>query len=1239
MKKKNQKIKILFRFTSLLLLFYFLFSPFFLIFAQTKEKREIEYIFESGKPLRFIDLFSEANVNVNALLSDLEKFKELSQKCDCKKTKSYCFTNPGWNDFFFDITDEIADFINDWIRQRANDLVSYFNSEIDSVVQKYRNLAESQLRSPFESKIQELRNEILSLQDEINKGEDPDLINQKIDFINNEISQIDQEIDLKKNELENLFKGTINEKESEFKEKLNNFQDNLENEITGKLNTSQTIDTSQEVNKVVNPRVEKVNEKTSEIQEKVNEKTNKEFKINEVWRVNIIDQPVEEKKAEVLEKIYITNNNLSYLEQKLYEKSDELERSFEEEAITKKASFREISFPFLDETKTLGTHWGENGLFGFCDSRAPVIGDPCKDVRSELDALKLKIKKEIYSLEKVKKILEEELSDDLAFEVRKFYTEKEGKEFKDNILAFRDALSNLLSKSKKIISSLESCSSKNCVGNCKVEANLDVEACLGKVPASNENYLVLNLGVSLPDVNLGKVFLEGFDLALPNKIKFPFGKISDIDISLNDIVLNFSPLRVSGGSQILKATSRYDINLPFARPPSFAFNCPQYPVNPKQVVKYNPRENFYEIPWRWHFQNFEWMSQKCQNIIGLSTTTVGTTKTINIKKYKKDNKLFRNLEDAEKNLEKCFELNPDLKACNKWKGLKASNDKNKLDELEKYFNLCHQEVTTTKICLKEWNNFEKAKLAYNQSLSQRLANCLDIKNVHHYILQECSILWNEAIPTFKDYRRYGVFGALIPDTSGWYDFATFLSACQDVGGPFFQKALLAKRECEKAFASDPVKEKICNFNVYYFKDVLSGSTAEKRLLEQGYRILSAKDLLMLWAVGMTNPREMRKFLPLAVLKTGFFDEGVVFRYEGQELGLKKDYVDGTYNLYLKKEEIDKIIDKLSQKCDDLKKEAQKKENPTDIPEFCNYLPLLTNKFPEPSEEEFYGEGGTIESRTVYNFPYYFESALALACAPPPQPLAMTFPKIIIPDIYLPHFALWPLFEIKLPNIIFEDLILPDLNLCDLKACGNFLGDFSFVPTFLDLGNVGLNLPLPGFDLNLNGRLLQVVPNLDFNFNLPSLYLPTVFPNFFDVLLPKFGLPQVNLPIPQITLGIQELHLDLAGLLMGLLAKYIPWGGCVKFGTKFLPIRIIFPDIYISFGKFPEVPEIAFCKDINEFCQKVKEATWQKLMGYKNNTQDYINNEIIRGRGQVWVDQAREVIRKAYKRKKQGKSSY
>ncbi len=224
------------------------------------------------------------------------------------------------------------------------------------------------------------------------------------------------------------------------------------------------------------------------------------------------------------------------------------------------------------------------------------------------------------------------------------------------------------------------------------------------------------------------------------------------------------------------------------------------------------------------------------------------------------------------------------------------------------------------------------------------------------------------------------------------------------------------------------------------------------------------------------------------------------------------------------------------------------------------------------------------SQIIHSFP---SSMLGCEASPPTIP-SIKLPSIKIPDIKLGELKLLPFLYIKFPSFVFEDLIFPQINLCNIDDCKNFFPHLDFQLPILSIPEIdAIEAQAP--ELGAPKVRIETFPIPPIPFTLPQL------PNLLlsSLMLPELDIEVISLPDPRISVGLEGIDADiawaLASFLLNRLGLPVPeFYACVEgFFQTGLPVSIVFPNYYFAWPAFPDIPQIPFCKDINDFCGKIK----------------------------------------------------
>jgi len=285
------------------------------------------------------------------------------------------------------------------------------------------------------------------------------------------------------------------------------------------------------------------------------------------------------------------------------------------------------------------------------------------------------------------------------------------------------------------------------------------------------------------------------------------------------------------------------------------------------------------------------------------------------------------------------------------------------------------------------------------------------------------------------------------------------------------------------------------------------------------------------------------------------------------------------------ESISLVLNTLEDKCSQIKEDAQSAGEEKEAPAPCKFLPLFTGEFKNPGSQTYQDPSTTIPAQTFYD---NTGTGVRMDC---PLSLFPTFPKIElpdikIPDIDLPDFSFSPFFKVCLPDFIFEDLITPDLELCNLDNCKNLIPSINVKIPYPYLSIPTIEVPqisIPS-DIGLKIKINKI--------NLPSLPINIPPFNLSNLLNAEIELPEIKLPKPKIILEMEGVKINAFNLLLGYLLSFIPIpSGCISASLSFVPLTKCFPKYHFYWPKFPEIPDL--CNNeyisVNKFCQDIKDS--------------------------------------------------
>lgn len=119
---------------------------------------------------------------------------------------------------------------------------------------------------------------------------------------------------------------------------------------------------------------------------------------------------------------------------------------------------------------------------------------------------------------------------------------------------------------------------------------------------------------------------------------------------------------------------------------------------------------------------------------------------------------------------------------------------------------------------------------------------------------------------------------------------------------------------------------------------------------------------------------------------------------------------------------------LGQKCNEIRDSGRQ-----DPPLACKVFPLFSGRLDNSAKITIEEGGRTCSSQNIFDIPLPLPGCEIRAPSLP----KISLPGVVVPDIRLPSINFPPLFRVKLPNVITEDLSPREIELCDLSDCHRF----------------------------------------------------------------------------------------------------------------------------------------------------------------------------------------------------------
>ena len=774
----------------------------------------------------------------------------------------------------------------------------------------------------------------------------------------------------------------------------------------------------------------------------------------------------------------------------------------------------------LPSTPALGiTKNGKTKCFG-----GKVLGSPYPNPE-KIKKYREEIKDKITALSYQRKLLETEIKTHSLDGELKSLKPKLAKELSNRINEVLKKSDEIISESQKTEKLYSEDYTKNCYVSC-VQESCEFSACLQLGTGAQKNISIkVKIGVELEDMDLGRVDIDKFGLALPDKLKLPH---------LGDIVLNIPAQTAS----VCSSTNQINLSL---NPPSFAslpelkFSCPSLFFNIPNLPSF---PQIFKLPERINLPSFSAQGPNwCQNLTRILSQTLDQILEPYYSISQEISKLKGFIDKEINQIESQIRSGKAISGLQgqNWKTTSQSSVQKQTSSADASFSQqsskeinyqsstalpakdlslsyqCSQQGSTTKKVEPStsvewyfkklaWLMSECAELptmSGSWGLKEKAKDCYDPKKVISTINQECQDAWKDycdAILRFGYSYSYYPFPKSFPEICKKLRYSKFPCHITD-------PQIAAAVQCQNLFKAE--KEEIpssCKFTAYY-----------------SYKPIYSSD-----------------FNPIQTLKN---------------------------------------------KCQQLEDKGRK-----DPPEPCKMLHLFTGVLnPPPPEAYLPASGSSCPAQKILDLPFNFGGGVGLDCSLGfSGSLKIELPDIIIPDIIGPSFSIPPFLKIKLPSLITEDLRLPDINLCSLDKCANIFPSLRFNFLNFNLPSFGVSVPVPKLNTRLEGRI--EFPSI--RLSLPSLELFNLLAP--ELSLPKIQLPQPKLIFAVTGVDTNAIFSLISTFILNALGVP-DFGGCLILQIPSTFLSIIFPDYYFSFKKFPEAPKIPYCDEINGFCQDIKDS--------------------------------------------------
>ncbi len=852
-----------------------------------------------------------------------------------------------------------------------------------------------------------------------------------------------------------------------------------------------------------------------------------------------------------------------------------------------------------------------------------VLGDPCKN-RKEIKTEQAEISEKIRELTILQNLLKKEMETGLERELATLDPET-AEELRTN-------LENLLTETEDIVSLAENnqnlpddCSANKCLANCLLGTILKLDSCFGVKGEQKPIILKFKLKTELKDLDLGEVRVKNVHLGLPEKIEISqLGSLSPFTISGEEFVIPLDNVQKTLKLQIPKLPT-----LP--QSPSATLSCPEFPEEEKPPEIWTVCKKA-----GWCEQNCPSSNEKCkgcnevfvrgrgQSLFKLPNTDScsgvinpnacnafcihvadflhqrGSPKTFTKEEMTPYKALFEYFGFSIPDECRCDKDDPNQQSISYGVGGNDSFGCQECIEVPLEGGEEEEEVSFNDLdwFLKIFNSLSEMcqnlpDMSENGIPTPAAEDCFNPEKVVSKILAACEPQsyyackragWCAKNCPGNDDKCEGCKNGFVRGRGQSLYTSPSVDSCT---GPLIPSScglfcvhvadFLYSRDQPKTFSySEMINYKLL-FDFFGLPIPPECRCDKNEKSSQGYSYgVGGEDTL-----GCHECKPVSAFAYQGIPCNYLTDSGKVQAC----LELFTTINESPANCY------SNPVETLKNKCEQLKKEE--KELPLKAYATCALVSLYLGKLDIPTDFEPDSESKIYYGRKIHDYP---SSILGCPASLPTIP-KICLPRITLPDIKLPEFKIKilgkTLFHLKLPTIITEDLNFPCLELCNIDECRdifpslNLQMPFLSIPTVeippIQLGTV-LGVPLP--DIEVSPISFAHIPY--FIPNLPSLA---------DLTMPELEYAGLTLPKPSIKLSFSGIDLSaIWGYIITLIknALGIPdFSRCISANLSSpIPLGAVFRNYYFSWSKYlpfsvSDIPQIPYCKDINQFCRNLK----------------------------------------------------
>jgi hypothetical protein len=245
-----------------------------------------------------------------------------------------------------------------------------------------------------------------------------------------------------------------------------------------------------------------------------------------------------------------------------------------------------------------------------------TFGDPCPN-REEIEKKKLEIKEKNKHISFLRELLIKEMETDLEKELETLKPEI-AEEITDNLEEVLEQSQGIILTENESINLPDQCSAEKCSASCQLGNIFKIEACV-RAGVGEQKPIAINFNakLELEDLELEPVKIKNINLGLPKEIEIPdLGKLSEFTIFGSKAIIDTTDIEKTPIEPIkLQATQMPSL----PELPSLNLSCSDFSGSKTSYsCGISQKSEEESIEHNWYFQRFSYLSEKCQELPGMS---------------------------------------------------------------------------------------------------------------------------------------------------------------------------------------------------------------------------------------------------------------------------------------------------------------------------------------------------------------------------------------------------------------------------------------------------------------------------------------------------------------------------------------------------------------------------------------------------------------------------------------------